>query len=285
MITLSRADNFRLFTAAKKGIKYSPTTIERLGLTRKRYYRALSELNRHGLIYRNPDTGMSVQSVFGEIIHGLILQIDRYATHFEELRMVDTLRYSGSFKPDQIARLMAMAGWDPDIVSNIAGSIEMVWSYKGMVRVLMDHLLSSKNQILVATRLLSEEVMRVLLSKTTHGVKVRVLSDVSLVESYFAMQSASKESSLQDNHQNERVGVIGNPWYPDKRIERRITKVPFGLVVIDDSEVGMELVDAHNTQEFSRGIILKDKRIAESLRDYYDNMWNEAEEFTAFYSR
>ncbi|HEV8387664.1 MAG TPA: hypothetical protein VGQ03_08580 [Nitrososphaera sp.] len=283
MCVFAKADNFRLFIAAKAGIKYSPTFVEKMELSRKRYYNSLSELNRHGLLRRNPATGMSVYTVFGEMIYRCISDMSKYARHIEELRMIDALQHTGTFTPDRIMKLLEKLGDDEKIVKNIFGTFEMVWSYKAMVSVLLEHIRGANTEILVATRLLSEEVIRALLAKATHGVKIRILSDVSLVESYFAMQKLPVDSSASFLERSERIEVVGNPWYPDKLIERRIACVPFGMVILDGVEVGIEMVDAHKPHEFSGGIIVQDRSITDSMKDFYYKLWFQAEEFTDFY--
>jgi sugar-specific transcriptional regulator TrmB len=280
---LSKADTFTLFAAAKNGIRYSHQLIEKMGLSRKRYYNALSQLNRHGLIRRDPVTGRSVHTAFGEMVYRCVLEMNRYAEHFEELRMIDTLKQTGEFTADRIMKFLEMVSDNEKSAQNIFGTLELVWSYSGMVAVLLDRIRGCSSEILVATRLLSEEVIRALLEKAAYGVKVQILSDISLVESYFAMQRISEENAKAHDHGPERAEVVGNPWYPDRRIERRIANVPFGMIIIDATEVGIELVNAHGLTEFSGGLLVQDTRIAEVMKNYFQKLWTQSQEFTAFY--
>jgi hypothetical protein len=39
------------------------------------------------------------------------------------------------------------------------------------------------------------------------------------------------------------MNVIGNPGYPEKNFNRKICKIPFGMIIIDGKEVGIELID------------------------------------------
>jgi hypothetical protein len=43
LAALSKPDNFRMFLAAKAGLKYSPLFVEKMGLSRKKYYNSLYE--------------------------------------------------------------------------------------------------------------------------------------------------------------------------------------------------------------------------------------------------
>jgi sugar-specific transcriptional regulator TrmB len=288
LTVLARMDNLRMFIAARGGIRYSPALIEKMGLSRKRYYHALYELNRHGLIRRTADSGKSFHTVFGEMIYLCIQEMNRFNSHIVELKMIDVLKQTGEFPPDRILNLLERISDDEKIVRNISGTLEMVWSYNDMVKVLVQHFQVCKKEILVATRILSEEIIRALLAKVTQGIRVQILSDASLVESYFAMQNVGGRDDQSgsyeaDRNNPERIEVVGNPWYPDKRIQRRITRVPFGMVIIDGVKVGMELIDAHNTEEFSGGIIVNDGKVAEVMKNYYQKLWMDARDFNTVY--
>jgi len=289
LAVLAKVDNFRIFIAAREGIRYSPALIEKMGISRKRYYNALYDLNRHGLIRRVPDSGKSFHTVFGEMIYHCILETSRYARHIEELKMIDALKQTGEFAPDSISKLLESVSDDEKIIRNISGTFELVWSYDQMVKVLLEHFQTCKNEILVATRILSEEIIRALLAKVTQGIRVQILSDETLVESYFAMQNVGKyndqDKSVKDDNNPERIEVVGNPWYPDKHIQRRITKVPFGMIIIDGAKAGVELIDAHNSREFSGGIIIQDGSVTDAMKNYYQKLWTQAQDFNDVYKR
>jgi len=70
--------------------------------------------------------------------------------------------------------------------------------------------------------------------------------------------------------------VVENPWYQSGvKIERRVGKVPFGLIILDKNEVGVELVDSYNPDKFSRGILLKDSRqVVDAMLKLYEEMWS-----------
>jgi hypothetical protein len=59
------------------------------------------------------------------------------------------------------------------------------------------------------------------------------------------------------------------------KIERRVGKVPFGLIILDRNEVGIELVDSYNPDKFSAGILVKDgSRIVDAMLKLYEEMWS-----------
>jgi hypothetical protein len=80
----------------------------------------------------------------------------------------------------------------------------------------------------------------------------------------------------QDKNTVERINVIGNPWYPEKNINRKICKIPFGLIIIDGKEVGIELIDQTDPKKFNMGILLRDENASAVMKGYYEKLWNDA---------
>jgi hypothetical protein len=67
--------------------------------------------------------------------------------------------------------------------------------------------------------------------------------------------------------------VVGNPWYP-ANVSRRITNVPFSMLIFDGKEVGIELIDSVEPTKFRGTIFLRDEKTASMMLDFYDKMWN-----------
>jgi hypothetical protein len=54
-----------------------------------------------------------------------------------------------------------------------------------------------------------------------------------------------------------------------------VGKVPFGLIILDRNEVGVELVDSYNPDKFSTGILLRDSRqVVDGMLKLYEDMWS-----------
>ncbi|MDF2727210.1 MAG: hypothetical protein K0S84_753, partial [Nitrososphaera sp.] len=110
-------------------------------------------------------------------------------------------------------------------------------------------------------------------------VKVRVLVDERLIAEYrrfyYPETEKSDSPSHVDRYAQERVKVVENPWYQSGvKIERRVGKVPFGLIILDKKEVGIELVDSYNPDKFNTGILLKDSRqVVDAMLKQYEEMW------------
>jgi hypothetical protein len=58
-------------------------------------------------------------------------------------------------------------------------------------------------------------------------------------------------------------------------IERRVGQIPFGLIIFDRNEVGIELVDSYNPDKFSAGILVKDSsQIVHAMLKLYEEIWS-----------
>jgi hypothetical protein len=146
-----------------------------------------------------------------------------------------------------------------------------------MVSLLLKCVDLCKDEILIATRVSPEVIINSILQKCKLGVNVKVLADIDLVKEYFKLYKIDKtDFTSQDKNTVERINVIGNPWYPEKNINRKICKIPFGLIIIDGKEVGIELIDQTDPKKFNMGILLRDENASAVMKGYYEKLWNDA---------
>jgi hypothetical protein len=52
--------------------------------------------------------------------------------------------------------------------------------------------------------------------------------------------------------------------------------LPFGIIIIDTKEVGIELVSCKAPDKFSMGVLIKDREVAAIMEQYYEKMWKNA---------
>jgi hypothetical protein len=188
---------------------------------------------------------------------------------------------------------------------NAIPKARIVLSYDNIVQLLRERIEYCKSEILIATRTSPEIIINKILQKSKLGVKVKVVADIDLVKRYFESQEEftannnnnnidssnnsdpkhKEKSSMintnrhyHDQHEQERKNVISNPYYPNTAIDRRISDIPFGLVILDSNEVGIELVNSSNTKEFFAGVWIKDKEFAMAMKSFYETLWKKASE-------
>jgi hypothetical protein len=204
------------------------------------------------------------------------------------MQMIDTIRQTEKFSKAAILKLTQEI-IDNNIInpssftssiSESSNKIDIILSFDNVIETLVQRIDCCKSEILISTRMCPEIVINKILEKSKLGVKVKVVADIDLVKEYFRTQQKFVDNLDNKNQIKERRCVIANPWYPDKTINRRIADIPFGMIILDKTEVGIELVNSNNSKEFYGGIFIRDEKIAMTMTELYQQMWEKASENT-----
>ena len=286
---ISKTDNLKFFLAAKDGVRINIATLTHMKLSRKRYYKALKQLRDAGLIKKFK--GVYSHTSFGRIVYQRnIIELIEYRKYLKEMQMVDDIK-DGNLKVTEdnlVSFFEKLIGIKNNVASpcvaatttaaiDTSKKIEIVRTYEEMVSLLLKCVDLCKDEILIATRVSPEVIINRILQKCKLGIHVKVLADIDLVKEYFKLHKIDKvDLNSQDKNAVERINVIGNPWYPEKNVNRRICKVPFGVVIIDGKEVGIELIDQTDPKKFNMGILLRDENASGVMKEYYEKLWNHA---------
>ena len=286
---LSRNDNLKMFVMAKDGLKISPSIVDELEITSKRYYIALKQLKDAGLIEKDKK-GYYIHTTFGSIVYQrTILEMRQYTKYLEKMQMIDTIRSAEKFSEAAILKLTQeimdniikpSSSFPFAISESINNKIDIILSFDKIIQTLLQRIDCCKSEILISTRIYPEIVINKILERSKLGVKVKVVADIDLVKEYFRTQQKFVDNLDEKNPIKERQCVIANPWYPDKTINRRIADIPFGVIILDNTEVGIELVDSNNPKEFYGGIFIRDEKIVMTMTEFYQQLWEKASENT-----
>lgn len=270
---LSKKDALAIFLLAKDGLKAETDTPQKIGLTRKQYYTRLRQLVDSGLIDKSTD--MYMHTTLGTFVYQQqLLGLLEHVRNVKQMKMVDTLKRTKQFSEEEIVKFVGKLTGSSTTVTT-SPKIEIVWTYEDMVSAIVERAEFCKSEILLATRFMNEIIINNILRKAKSGVNVKVLADVSLVNQYVDMEN--KRLALIDKHTEERLNVVGNPWYPGS-VSRRLTKVPFCFIMLDGKEVGMELINWNNPGKFNAVIFIKEENTCRTLTDFYQKLWNGASE-------
>jgi DNA-binding PadR family transcriptional regulator len=279
---LASPDVFRLFSYADRGFVLSVSLLEKLQMSNKQYYKALHKLKLLGLLEKRD--GIYHHSISGSILYNQVVQqIAQLSKHARDFKIINLLKNSGQFSDDEVRKFVEQITKD-DNASPVPGSAHVfpniIVSHENIVKTLCQRIEKANNEILIATRISLDEVIASLIESVKLGVKVRVLVDERLIAEYRRFYYSDTEKSDSpthvDRYAEERTKVVENPWYQSGvKIERRVGKVPFGLIILDRNEVGIELVDSYNPDKFSAGILVKDgSRIVDAMLKLYEEMWS-----------
>jgi hypothetical protein len=276
----------KVFLAAANGVRLSAPTLSTLKLTRKKYYKALKQLKVANLVEKSK--GLYSHTTFGKIVYQRnIIELEQYRKYIEEMGAVDTIK--STLAPqleDKFARIFERLVLqnkeephsNPALAPMISSKkVEIIYTIEEMISMLLKCISLCKEQILVGTRFSPEAVINSILDKSRQGVHVKVLADVDLIKEYVKLHNISGATlDSDDRDSSERLNVIANPWYPNKSINRRICNLPFGLIIIDKMEVGIELVNSKQPDKFNMGILIRDKEASAIMEQYYEGMWRNA---------
>jgi hypothetical protein len=286
---ISKTDNLKFFLAAKDGVRINIATLTHMKLSRKRYYKALKQLRDAGLIKKFK--GVYSHTSFGRIVYQRnIIELIEYRKYLKEMQMVDDIK-DGNLKVTEdnlVSFFEKLIGIKNNVASpcvaatttaaiDTSKKIEIVRTYEEMVSLLLKCVDLCKDEILIATRVSPEVIINRILQKCKLGIHVKVLADIDLVKEYFKLHKIDKvDLNSQDKNAVERINVIGNPWYPEKNVNRKICKIPFGVIIMDGKEVGIELIDQTDSKKFNMGILLRDENASGVMKEYYEKLWNDA---------
>lgn len=268
---LSKNDALTIFLMANEGIKSELDTPTKIGLTKKQYYTRLKQLVDLGLITKNNES--YIQTAFGRVVYQKhIIGLTNNIKNSKYLQMVDVLKADPKFNDKDIMEFMSKV--EPQVSSDLESSkksFTVTSSYEDMVRKILEIIEFAQNKILLVTRFQNELIINSILKKASAGINVRVLADTGMVGEYFAKESGMRS----DKNKNEREKVVSNPFYPSK-IDRRYTKVPFCILVVDNKHVGLETVDITESKKFKMAIFTEDQSLSVTMTTTFDSLWQTA---------
>jgi hypothetical protein len=282
---LSRRDNLNIFMFAdsnnNQGLEAKSSTLQKLGLSRRVYYTRLKQLINAGLIEKSDHAYK--HTTLGNIIYqNHILSIMQHLKNTKQMKMIDTLKHTNQFSEDEIAKFVSkITGGNSGTettTSALSTKVECVWTYQDMVSAIVERVEFCSDEILLASRYLNEIIINSILRKANSSrINVKVLTDSTLVKQYFEVEDRTAKLKFDDDkNTTERINVVSNPWYPG-RVNRRVAKIPFSLIILDSKEVGIEIVDWNDPKNFYGVVFIKgDEMTSKIMQELYYKMWNNA---------
>jgi predicted transcriptional regulator len=285
LAVLASADVFKLFVYGERGFVFSLFLLEKLRMSKKQYYNALHKLKILGLLEKTD--GLYHHTVSGSILHEKVVQqLVQLSKHQRELKIIDVLKKTGQYSDDEIRKFIEQITKDnnnlvPKSAAANNNNTIIINSQEELVKTIRDRIELANKEILIATRISFDEGIAALINSIKLGVKVRILVDERLISEYHRVyySSIQKSDSLPvinaNKHTEERMKVVENPWYHSGvEIERRVGQIPFGLIIFDRNEVGIELVDSYNPDKFTAGMLVKDSQIGDAVLKLYEELWH-----------
>ena len=255
----------------------SASLLEKLQMSKIEYHKALKRLKMQGLLEKRD--GIYYHSMAGCTLYRQVIElIAHLSKHQRELKIVSILKKTGQFSDKEIRKFIEQVR-KADNHFCIFGGAVINNSYEDMVVAVRERVELAPSEILIATRIYSDEIIASLIFSVKRGVKVRVLVDEKLIAEYrrvyFRNMQKSGSQVRVDNHGEERIQVVEDPWYHSGvKIERRVGTVPFSLIILDRKEVGIESVNSQNPNMFTEGIAaIGSSQICDAMLKLYEKWW------------
>lgn len=270
---LSKGDALVIFLSAKEGLSSELDTPQKLGLTKKQYYTRLKQLVEFGLLGKNENK--YYHTAFGSIMYGKHLMglLDSMKIS-KELEMIDLLKKSSKFKSEEIERFVSKLNPEAGRFDEVGkGHFETITTFDSMVRRVIELIEFAEKEIILVTRFQNELIINALLKKAERGVEIKIISDINMVEGY--LRSEKEKIRMHDKNDKERYAVVSNPFYPAK-IERRYSRVPYCILIVDQKQVGMEIVNNYEPNKFKMAVFGSDSSLSSQMKSEFAELWKVA---------
>lgn len=269
---LSKDDALSIFVLAKDGIQSDLKTPSKLGLTKKQYYTRLKQLVDLGLLTKYGQA--YIQTSLGQIIYQKhVVDLLISVKDVKQFEMIDVLKTTSKFSADEIENFMSKVGLKPMEFYDSRGPATITWVYDDMVSKVLELMEFATKEILLISRFTNELIINRMVKKANTGVSVKVLADTNLVETF--IENTKGKIQIADKNKKERINVVVNPYYPSP-VDRRYTKVPFCVLVVDNKQVGIEVVDGYEPMRFKMAMFSADVGLAAQMKEFFNNLWKSA---------
>jgi predicted transcriptional regulator len=267
---LSKKDAFLLLLMIEDGLRVESARLQPYGLSKEQCQRRLRILAEHGLIKKN--RGLYTYTKFGNFVSEALLKyLITCNKSLAVLNWLDKLRSTDEFTPEQIDDLLNILT-EFHNTSNYS-SLKFVWTYEESLSILIHMILLARKELLIATRIMHEKLVKAVLNRARAGVKIRILADHDLVKSYVRNSQVTPNNS--DTHTLERMAAVANPFYPEK-IPRRICEVPFGLVIVDRKNAALEILNQYQPKVMYGGLQIREENCSMMLSEFFEKLWDQA---------
>ena len=273
MSILSKNDALTIFLLAVKGIRSELDTPTKIGLTKKQYYTRLKQLVDLGLLTKRSDSYM--HTAFGKLVYNRhLMGLLNNVKNSKYLEMIDALKENSKFNDTDIMEFISKIGPQQSFAEDVERKPPVfISSFDNMITKVLEIMEFAEKEIVLVSRFTNELIINTMIKKSNMGVKVRVLADINMVDSFF--EKAGSKTKINDKNKKERITVVANPYYPTQ-ISRRYTNTPYCVLIVDHKHVGIELVDNHDSNKFKSALFVTDSQLATQMESFFNELWEKA---------
>ena len=273
---LSNSDSLRIFNLAAEGIDASTSVLEKHQFTKKRYYGRLKELVDLGLVFKNE--GEYKQTALGKMIFdSQVKSLEQILVKRKNLEAISEMKRRAGNEPGKDTSSMLSQEFLGDLeestgVANLQptrffGTWNELSSY---VAVRIDTL---KSELYSATRYVDFRTADSALNAAKRGCKIHLL--------HSNRNGLSTKLQLMGNLMaHPKALSVFKELSSNPNILVAEATVPYSFLVVDSSEVGIEIVNPEDPYSFFFGLVFANADLGAKLISHYDEISKHAERDT-----
>jgi DNA-binding transcriptional ArsR family regulator len=234
---LGDINSLKILNQAVKGFKSGKSTIKQLGISQRKYYRTLKSLTENNLVRAYAD--YYALTPLGRVTHRLLFND---LTGFLNVNP-NTLNYL-----DETSKVQ---------------EIKIIDDYNALSRFLVNAIVRSKDQVLLATNFIDFSVIQSISVALERGIEVNTLNDPKLdYRSFFKL--------IEGVHREIRPGLA--KFFVDADKHYRQTPVPVSFIIIDNETALFEVPSL----QFKIAFASTDRQTIKVLTEYFWDLWQQS---------
>jgi len=272
--SLANEDALKIFHEAKDGITNSTETIEKLGLTQKRYYARLKPLIEAGVMQKT-EKGYNL-TFLGKIIYEILYRkLGRTLESRDRIALIDRLNKAESLSKEEKEQISAAISVKDKIIgySDLFGGIkpvEIVWSYDEVMDVIASLIGKANSRILLASRYMDSRAFEPIIQACKRGVEMYVLDGDE--SNFLAKMQLLRLIFSSPKQVKQIIDILGS----SDKLKIRYANLRYSFAVIDGENCALEIVDPASNK-FLFGLIINNKEISSRFMHAFNDLYEKSE--------
>ncbi len=265
---LSDRHTLNILKMAYSGFKASSTSYTG-NLSKKQFYTRLKRLRDVGLIEK---TGMTYKTTtFGSLVcNGHVKTLEEILGNFWNLKAIDILKSRKDFplhqKESVIDEIIRSSNLRSIVNSTHLSGFAIIKDYKQLITEAIKMLDNARQEVYFASRYHDPHVSAKIFEKFSDGVTIHLLDGNPEQQSL-----ESRLNAVLRVPPNKRTFDLVNSMIRSSRFDLKRADIPISFIIVDGVQVGYEIVNYSNPEQFTVGIAnYDDPYLAKGFITYFN---------------
>ncbi|MBI2127289.1 MAG: hypothetical protein HYU02_08285 [Thaumarchaeota archaeon] len=268
-LLLSNSDASLIFSLGSKGIPASLSILEKYKFSKKRYYTRLKELLDLGLIFK--DKEFYRHTAIGALIYeNAVDGLKHILVNHKSIEMLQSLKQSvkDSDDLDAVDRISHEVLKDLESRFGLSGlkPVRLFRSWDDLSAEVADSIDKMRSKMYVASKYVDFRTAEAALRSASRGCKINIINTTSAGLSTRLMIMSNLVA-----HPN--TFKVYRDLAENSNVSMRVVEIPFSFIVIDELDVGVEIVDPLDPQSFFAGVQFRSPILAGRMISYFNHLW------------